>query len=243
MKVRVLISATCAAALLAGCAYGSGGGKVGESGQVRVVASDNLPDPAPRDVIGRPRDYVIGPLDVLIVDVFGLDGMNDREITVDSAGRISIPLAGTVEAAGRTPEDLAAAITERLRDSYMRNPLVSVNMKEAVSQFVTIDGQVLRPGNYPVLGDMTLMRTVASAGGLGEFAQQDDVVILRTVDGLRYAGIYNIAAIRRGNYPDPSIYPNDVVIVGDSATLRRIKDLIAVLPALTSPLIYLLDNN
>jgi polysaccharide export outer membrane protein len=243
MKRVARISATCAAVLLASCSYGPDGGRVGETGQVQVVASASLPTPGLTDTSARARPFVIGPLDVLIIDVAGIEEMADREIPVDIAGRISIPLAGSVEAAGKTPEELAASITARLRESYMRNPLVSVNVKEAVSQFVTVDGQVLKPGNYPVLADMTLMRAVASAEGLGEFAKQDDVVVLRTVDGQRYAGVYNLAAIRRGNYPDPAVYANDVVIVGDSATLRRMKDFISILPAITSPLIYLLDNN
>jgi polysaccharide export outer membrane protein len=146
-------------------------------------------------------------------------------------------------AAGSTPEELAAAIETRLRENFMRDPHVTVNVKEANSQFVTVDGQVLQPGNYPVLGDMTLMRAVASARGLAEFASRDDVLILRTVNGQRYAGVYNLAAIRRGNYPDPEVYANDTVVVGDSAALRRMKDMITILPALTSPLIYLLGNN
>ena len=180
---------------------------------------------------------------MLTIDVFGVEGMTDRDITVDGGGRIAIPLAGSVEAAGHTPEELAALIAARLRENYMRDPLVTVNLKEALSQFVTVDGQVQQPGNYPVLSDMTLMRAVASARGLGEFAKQDDVVVLRTVNGQRYAGIYNLAAIRRGNYPDPAVFAQDVVIVGDSATLRRMRDFITILPAITSPLIYLLDSN
>src|SRR5690606_10942387 len=110
-------------------------------------------------------------------------------------------------------------------------------------QFVTVDGQVLQPGNYPILADMTLLRAVASARGLGEFASRDDVVVLRTVNGRQYAGIYNLAAIRRGNYPDPQIFANDIVVVGDSPALRRMRDLITALPAITSPLIYLFSNN
>lgn len=243
MREVLGITVTCAAALLAGCTYGPSGGRVGETGQVQVVASDMLPEPSATDTLSRARPYLIGPQDVLIVDVFGIEEVTDREIAVDSAGRISVPLAGSLDAAGRTPEELAALITQRLRENYLRNPVVSVNVKEAVSQFVTVDGQVLQPGNYPFLGDMTLLRAVASAKGLGEFAAQDDVVVLRTVNDRRYAGVYNIAAIRRGNYPDPELYPNDIVIVGNSPTLRRMKDFIAILPALTSPLIYLLDGN
>jgi polysaccharide export outer membrane protein len=243
MKELSRISVITAAVLLAGCTYGPDGGKVGETGQVQVVASNELPAPGAGDALGQARSYVIGPQDVLIIDVIGFQELTDREIAVDAGGRISIPLAGSVVAAGHTPEELTALITEALRQNYLRDPQVSVNVKEAVSQFVTVDGQVLQPGNYPVLGDMTLMRAVASAKGLGEFAKQDDVVVLRTVSGTRYAGVYNLAAIRRGNYPDPEVYANDVVVVGDSPTLRRMKDFIQILPAITSPLIYILDGN
>ncbi len=73
----------------------------------------------------------------------------------------------------------------------------------------------VEPGLYPVTNQMTLMRVIASAKGLTEFARQEDVVILRTVNGQRMAGLYNIDAIRRGVYPDPPIYANDVIAVGD----------------------------
>jgi polysaccharide export outer membrane protein len=243
MKVLARISVILVAAVLAGCSYGTQGGRVGEAGQVQVAEMADLPAPNSVDTTASLRPFVIGPQDTLIVDVFGVEELTAREIVVDAAGRISIPLAGSVVAAGNTPEQLATLIEDRLRANYMREPQVSVNVKEAISQLFTVDGQVVQPGLYPVLGDMTLMRAVASARGLAEFAKQDDVVVLRTVNGQRYAGIYNIAAIRRGNYPDPTIFANDVVIVGDSATLRRMKDFITILPALTSPLIYLLDSN
>lgn len=243
MRKFVRISLGCAVLALAGCTYGPSGGSVGETGQVTVLNSASLPEPTTGDAAGRTWSYAIGPGDVLIIDVFGIEEMHDREIAVDGGGHISIPLAGSINAAGKTPEELTTLIAARLRENYMRDPQVSVNVKEAVSQFVTVDGQVLEPGNYPVLADMTLMRAVAGARGLAEFAKQDDVVVLRTVNGTRYAGIYNIAAIRRGNYADPPVYAHDVVIVGDSATLRRMKDFIAVLPAITSPLIYILDGS
>lgn len=243
MRLVLCASATAAALLLAGCAYGPGGGAVGETGQVQVVHTDSLPAPTVSDSLGARRSYGIGPQDKLVVDVFGVESLTDREIVVDGGGKISVPMAGSIDVAGHTPEEVAGLIGDRLRDGYMRDPKVSVNVKEAVSQVVTVDGQVLQPGLYPIMGDMTLTDAIASARGLAEFAKQDDVVVLRTVNGQRYAGVYNIAAIRHGNYPDPTIYPNDVVVVGDSATLRRMKDFMTVLPAITSPLIYLLDSN
>jgi len=243
MKDFVRIQSLTIALLVAGCSYGPDGGRIGETGQVQVVETVSLPEPARNDAVGRLRSYVIGPQDVLIVDVLGVEDMAEREIVVDAAGRISIPLAGSVEAAGNTPAELATLITQQLRANYMRDPQVSVNVKEAVSQLITVDGQVTQPGLYPVLGDMTLTSAIASAKGMAEFAKLDDVVVLRTVDGQRYAGVYNMAAIRRGNYPDPRVYANDVVIVGDSVARRRLQDLMTILPTVASPLIYLLSSS
>ena len=88
---------------------------------------------------------------------------------------------------------------------------------------------------------MTLLRVVASARGLSEFAREDDVVILRTVDGRRMAGLYNIDAIRRGAYDDPSVYANDIIIVGDSPQRRLFRDIVSVSPLVAAPLIALLQ--
>jgi polysaccharide export outer membrane protein len=87
---------------------------------------------------------------------------------------------------------------------------------------------------------MTLMRAVATAGGVSEFAKLNDVVVFRTVNGQRYAGLYNLAAIRSGTYDDPEVYSNDVVVVGDSKARRLFKNVLQMVPALTSPLIILL---
>jgi polysaccharide export outer membrane protein len=65
----------------------------------------------------------------------------------------------------------------------------------------------------------------------------DDVVILRTVNGQRMAGLYNLTSIRRGLYADPAIYPNDMIIVGDSPARRMFKDFVALTPLLAVPLI------
>lgn len=243
MKKLLCISTMAAAALLGGCSYGSSGGQLGETGQVQVVASTSLPEPTVSDIVGRSRTYVVGPNDVLTVDVIGIEELTNREVVVDGSGRMAIPLAGYIDASGQTPEQLAGVITERLRANFVRDPRVSVNVKSAVSQIFTLDGQVARPGLYPVLGDMTLMRAIASGQGLGDFAKQDDVVVFRTVNGQDFAGVYNIAAIRRGNYADPQIYANDIVIVGDSASLRRIATLERVLPAIVAPVIYILSGS
>ena len=100
----------------------------------------------------------------------------------------------------------------------------------------------MEPGLYPVTNQMTLMRALASAKGLAEFAKQDDVVILRTVEGRKMAGLYNVGAIRRGAYDDPAVYANDVIVVGDSPQRRMFRDFVSLSPLLAAPLIAVLQR-
>lgn len=213
------------------------------TGRLTVVHdSASLPAPDRNDLTAADRPSLIGPLDTLQVDVFNVPELS-REMQVDASGRISMPLAGTIDARGKTAEELARAIEATLRGRYVRNPEVTVNIKSSVSQVVTVDGQVVEPGLYPVTNQMTLMRAIASAKGLSEFARQDDVVILRTVSNRKMAGLYNIEAIRRGLYDDPPIYANDVIVVGDSPQRRLFRDFVSLSPLLAAPLIAILQNN
>lgn len=202
--------------------------------------SQGMPAPTRQDLTAADRPALIGPLDTIQVDVFNVPELT-REIQVDASGRIAMPLVGTIDARGRTAGELATAVEEALRGRYVRNPEVTVNIRSSVSQVVTIDGQVVEPGLYPVTNQMTLLRAIASAKGLTEFARQEDVVILRTVEGRKMAGLYNIEAIRRGAYDDPAIFANDVVVVGDSPQRRMFRDLVAVAPLLAAPLIAVLQ--
>ncbi len=205
-----------------------------------VLDTAALPAPSRTDLTAPDRPALIGPLDTIQVDVFNIPDLS-RELQVDASGRIAMPLVGTVDARGRTAQELAINIETALRDRYVRNPEVTVNIKSSVSQVVTVDGQVVEPGLYPVTNQMTLMRALASAKGLAEFARQDDIIILRTVEGRKMAGLYNISAIRRGAYDDPPIYANDVIVVGDSPQRRRFRDFVSVAPLLAAPLIAILQ--
>jgi polysaccharide export outer membrane protein len=227
-------------AVLAGCA---GRRPPLESTQHLTVVKDSnvLPAPDRNDLTAADRPALIGPLDTIQVDVFNVPELS-REMQVDASGRIAMPLAGTIDARGRTAEELAYAIEAALRARYVRNPGVTVNIKSSVSQVVTVDGQVVEPGLYPVTNQMTLMRAIASAKGLSEFAREEDVVILRTVNDQKMAGLYNIEAIRRGAYDDPPIYANDVIIVGDSPQRRLFRDFVSLSPLLAGPLIAILQR-
>lgn len=232
-KVTVLVAAMCVTA----CA---GSPPVGGPGLV-VTDLGELPPPDRVDLTLTNRPYYIGAFDKLEVKVFGVEELSG-EVQADASGRISIPLAGTLEAGGQTPNELAAEIERRLRGRYVKNPQVSVNLVETVSQVVTVDGEVETPGVYPVVGKLTLMRAIARAQGTGEFAALDDVVIFRTVNGQRLAAVYNLGAIRRGRYEDPEVFANDVIVVGESGTRRLFRDVLQAAPAVITPLIYILTR-
>jgi polysaccharide biosynthesis/export protein len=215
---------------------------LGGNPKVEVATSGELPPPDQADLLLQNRPYLIGPFDKLTIDVFGIEELSKKEVQTDASGRISFPLAGVIEAAGKTPGEVEQILEARLRGRFVRDPQVTVNLKDTVSQVITVDGQVREPGLYPVVGRMTLMRAVATAKGASEFAKLDDVVIFRTVKGQDMAALYNLKAIRRGNYADPEVYANDVVVVGDSQARRLFKDALVAIPAVATPLILLLRN-
>ena len=235
--MRTFIAIALAVFSLSACA---GREPLRSSASLTVVESaTGLPAPIRGDLTAAGRPSFIGPLDLIQVTVFNVPQLSG-EMQVDAGGRIAMPLIGSLDAGGKTAEELAQDIGSALRGRYVRDPDVTINIKSSVSQVVTIDGQVVEPGLYPVTNQMTLLRAVASAKGLSEFAREDDVVILRTVEGQRMAALYNIAAIRRGAYEDPAIYANDVVVVGDSPQRRMFRDIVSLAPLLASPLVALI---
>jgi len=236
--MRIICAALLLTVSLSACAERE---PLQSTSRLSVVENDaTLPAPMRGDLTAGDRPSLIGPLDTIQVDVFNVPELN-REMQVDASGRISMPLVGTIDARGKTASELASAVEAALRGRYVRSPDVTVNIKSSVSQVATIDGQVVEPGLYPVTNQMTLLRAIASAKGLSEFARQDDVVILRTVNGRKMAGLYNIDAIRRGAYDDPAIYANDVIVVGDSPQRRLFRDFVALAPLLAAPLIAIVN--
>ncbi|WP_262504082.1 polysaccharide biosynthesis/export family protein [Sphingosinithalassobacter sp. CS137] len=206
---------------------------------LQVVSGGELPAPTRQDLILEQRSYVIGPFDKVTVDVYGVPELK-QTVTVDASGVISLPLAGTVVAAGKTPSELADAIADQLRGRHLRDPQVIVNT-DTVNQMITVDGEVQQPGLYPVTGRMTLLRTIATARGLSQFANSSYVVVFRHVADQDMAALYDLRAIRQGIYPDPEVYANDVVVVGESAGRRVFSNVISGSALLSAPLIALLQ--
>jgi polysaccharide export outer membrane protein len=237
--VRSALVALLTAALLGACASTP---KLGGDPNLQVMRAEAMPPPDRMDLTNSGRSYYVGPFDRLTIDVFGVPELAKREVQVDAAGKISFPLAGTLQVAGLTPREIEELLTLELKTNYIRDPQVTVNLTETVSQVVTVDGQVAKPGLFPVIGKLSLMRVMALAGGTTEFSKLNDVVIYRTVQGQRYAALYDLNQIRHGVYADPEVFANDVVMVGDSKSRRLFKDVLQALPALATPLFFAIDR-
>lgn len=209
-----------------------------------VSLLEALPQPGSADAQQATRQTYVGSFTELTVEVHGVPDLR-RELLTDGEGNFSYPFAGTIAGAGKSTTQLAAEIEDRLRDRYIRNPQVTVNLKASsnpaylLSQAITVDGQVQRPGQYPLVGKASLMRAVSLAGGITDFAKLEDVLVFRKVDNRQYVGVYNLQAIRRGNYADPEVFPNDVIIVGDSPQRRLLDNLVKGTTLLTTPLVIL----
>lgn len=233
--VRTMLAGISLCISLSACV---GSTKLGGAPDLTMLSSGNLPSPTLDDLEASSRPYRVGPFDKLTIDVFGSEELSKKEVQVDASGRITFPLIGTVEVAGRTPGEISAAMQDRFRGRFIRDPQITVNLKEIVSQTVTIGGEVKKPGVYPIVGEMTLMTAIASAEGWTDIANKGEVVVFRRVSGKEYAGIYNVKAIERGRYADPEIFASDVVMVGDSQSRKIWKDVLMASP-LIAPVIYL----
>lgn len=225
LAVRRLAAMLFAAAplLLAGCAATRGG-------TIPYDRTDFRPPDAPH-VAPVSVSYLVAAGDTLTITVFGADALS-RDYPVDPSGKISMPLIGSVGAAGMTTKALEADIARQLDQRYMRNPSVTVAVKESVNRNVTLDGSVKMPGQYPVTGDLTLIQAVALARGTDDGANPRRVAIFRTVGGQRMAAAFDLTAIRRGEAADPQVYAGDIVVVDGNRGGSAFKNILQSLPLL-----------
>lgn len=221
--------AIAAAASLAGCATDR---TFGTASQIEVTNLEQLPPPSGGVF------YTIGPQEKLEIEVVGAEDLSGTFLT-DAAGSVSYPLIGHLAVGGKSPSEASRMIEQGLRGKYLLNPQVRVIPEEFPPPSISVGGEVENPGAYPAIGNQTLLRVINQAGGLSEYAKLDDLLILRVVDGQNYIGVYNIQAIQRGNYPDPQLYPNDIIMVGDSPARRRLDNLLQFVPLLSSSAIII----
>lgn len=228
-KLLTLLGCVVAMGFASGCATDR---SFGEASSIEVTQLETLPPPRGAIV------YSIGPQQSLDIIVVGAEELTGKFLT-DESGNIAFPYLGEVATGGLSPREASDLIAAGLRGSVVVDPQVRIIPEEFPTPSISIGGEVTRPGSYPAIGEPTLLTVVNQAEGLDEYGKEDDVLVMRTVDGQRYIGLFNIGAIQRGNYPDPRLYPNDIVMVGDSPGSRRFDNILQFAPILSSAVILI----
>jgi len=113
-------------------------------------------------------NYVLGPEDVVNIDVFDLPELSKTTFRIANDGTISLPLIGRVRAAGLTAEQLRQELADKWGENYLQDPQVTVFVKEFKAKPVSVIGAVEKPGLYPLTGQRTLIEMLSMAGGFGK---------------------------------------------------------------------------
>jgi polysaccharide export outer membrane protein len=160
-----------------------------------------------------PEGYVIGPEDVLNI-VFWRDKDMSSEVTVRPDGRITLPLLNEIQVSGKTPEQLRDALMTAAA-KYVEDPNVSVVVKAINSRKVFITGQVAKPGAYSLAAPTTVMQLIALAGGLHEYADAKNIIVIRTENGKPMAYPFNYKDVlkRKNLKQNIELKPGDTVVV------------------------------
>jgi polysaccharide export outer membrane protein len=168
---------------------------------------------APKKPATDDPNYVIGPQDVLDISVWKEPELT-RPVPVRPDGRISMPLLNDVQAAGRTPLQLAADITAGLK-KFVTDPQVTVIVTTINSQRVFILGEVNRAGAYPLLPNMTVLQALSSAGGFTIYANLKKIYLLRVEDGKQVKHPFNYKDVLAGKAADQNIFvkAGDTIVV------------------------------
>ncbi len=183
-------------------------------------------------VVPLEQNYRIAPLDTLAIRVFKMaDLTGDYE--VDLTGKISMPLIGEISAIDLTTAELDQRLTSKLGERYLENPDISVGIKSSTRRSVTVDGSVGKTGTFAINGPTTLIQAVAAAGGVSENGNPRRVAIFRQISGQRQAAAFDLTSIRRGEAPDPQVYPGDIIVVDGSATKEAQRQILNSLPILS----------
>lgn len=160
-----------------------------------------------------PAGYVIGLDDLLTVHFWG-DTQMSGEVVVRPDGKISLPLLNDVQAAGYSPEQLGELL-EKAAAKYVADPDATVIVREIRSRKVFVLGEVAKPGAVTLNGDMNVLQLLASVGGLLEYADKSDIVVLRKEDGRERRLKFNYNDVVKGKNVQQNILlqPGDTVVV------------------------------
>jgi polysaccharide biosynthesis/export protein len=161
-----------------------------------------------------PKGYVIGPEDVLSIVVWREKELS-ADVVVRPDGKVSVPLLNDVQAAGYTPEQLAEII-EKAALKYVTDSDATVIVREIHSRKVFVLGNVAKPGAYPLTSEMNVLQLIASVGGLLEYADKSNIMILRNENGQERRMKFNYKQVIEGK----NLQQNILLQPGDTVHVR-----------------------
>jgi len=172
------------------------------------------PSTAAPTAVMPPAGYVIGSDDILTI-VFWRDKEMSAEVVVRPDGHISLPLLNDVQAAGLTPDQLRIDLEKASAKFIKGEPNVSVVVKTINSRKVYITGNVIKGGEFPLNGNMTVLQLIALAGGLQEYADSKNIVVTRKENGKDSYFKFNYKDVMKQKHVEQNIAlkPGDTVIV------------------------------
>jgi polysaccharide export outer membrane protein len=200
--------------------------------QVPVKASPEMGSPSAAVAVpgagSLSADYRIASNDLMEFDVFGVPDMK-RDVRVNASGDVSLPLIGPVRVAGLTVHAAQTLIAQRYEEKYLLAPQVSLFVKEFTTQRIAIEGAVIRPGIYPVMGELTLLRALALSGGFAQYADINQIMVYRSGSGgangtAREQFTYDLDKVRSGQVMDPAIRSDDVIVVQRNPKRAALRD-------------------
>ncbi|HET6143598.1 MAG TPA: polysaccharide biosynthesis/export family protein [Candidatus Acidoferrales bacterium] len=215
MKKNIFVFVVAWAVVFAGSARGGAqdkksGKEVPSFPSANAVLGDDPKAAAPATTDPA---YVIGPQDMLDINVWKEPDMT-RLVPVRPDGKISLPLINDVQAAGSTPQQLAADITTKLK-KFLTDPQVTVIVTAINSQRVFVIGEVLHAGAFQLVPGTTVLQALANAGGFTTFANVKKIHVMRVVNGKHVEMPFNYREVLNGDSQDQNIKlePGDTVVV------------------------------
>lgn len=186
----------------------------------------------PPSTAASPATYVLGPGDLLQVDVFKVEELSTTE-RVNEGGAILMPLIGRVAVGGLTPEQAARSIAAELEKDHLQDPQVNVLVMEHANMNITVGGAVNKPGVFPMMGRTTLLQAISLAEGTTEVAKPQEVVVFRSPPGQPMtAYVVDLKKVQRGDLADPLLAVNDKVMVPESGSAVFVKSITGALRGL-----------
>jgi polysaccharide biosynthesis/export protein len=192
---------------------------------------------APRSDLGqdaysstRPDIYLLRPTDKISVSVFREPDLSAPDLRIGVEGNVSLPMLGSIPAAGQTAKQFEQDVTRRLAALGVKSPLVSVNVTEFASHLVTVEGAVQQPGVFAFQPGSRLSSAIAMASGPTRIAKTEQIAVFRESPQGMMIAKFDYQQISSGAMLDPVLEPGDRIVMGTDGLSVFWDDILKTLP-------------